>query len=85
LAEIRRKGAAVKQAIISGAVVVILILGSFAHSASKRPLNFQITVTADGEDQEAKKAGFQTRNWNSAHLPREIEGGDSVKPQVKLT
>lgn len=57
-----------KRAIISGAVVVILILASLAHSAAKRPLNFQITVMADGEDQEATKAGFQTRNWNIAHF-----------------
>jgi hypothetical protein len=58
----------VKQAMISGAVVVILILGSLAYSAAKRPLNFQIAVMADGEDQDATKAGFQTRNWNSAHF-----------------
>ena len=57
-----------KQAIISGAVVVILILASLAHSAAKRPLNFQITARADGEDQEATEAGFQTRNWDSAHF-----------------
>ena len=58
---------AVKQAIISGAVV-ILIFGSLAHSAAKKPLNFQITVMADGEDQDATKAGFQTRNSNYAHF-----------------
>jgi hypothetical protein len=58
----------VKQAIISGRVVVILVLASLAHSAAKRPLNFQITARADGEDQEATEAGFQTRNWESAHF-----------------
>ena len=57
-----------KQAIISGAVVVILILASLAHSAAKRPLNFQTTARADGEDQEATEAGFQTLNWDSAHF-----------------
>lgn len=57
-----------KQAIISGAVVVILILASLAHSAAKRPLTFQITARADVVDQEATEAGFQTRNWDSAEF-----------------
>lgn len=46
----------------------MLTLVCVANPAADKPLTFQVTVMADGEDQDAAEAGFQTVHWKGAHF-----------------